>query len=82
MSPDLGAKLCADFPLLYSVRYASSRNTLSCVGFETDDGWFDIICELSAELERLIKRLPPEERNNCYAVQMKEKFGLLNFYIR
>ena len=81
MSPDLDAKLCADFPLLYSVRYAGTRGTLSQVGFETGDGWFNIIYELSAELERLIEKLPTEERKNYYAVQVKEKFGLLNFYM-
>jgi hypothetical protein len=81
MSPDLDAKLCADFPLLYSVRYASTRDTLSHVGIETGDGWFDIIYELSAKLENLIEKLPPEERNSYYAVQVKEKFGLLNFYM-
>jgi hypothetical protein len=81
MSPDLDAKLCADFPLLYSARHADMRHTLSHVGFETGDGWFDIIYELSAELEQLIEKLPPEERNNYYAVQVKEKFGLLNFYM-
>jgi hypothetical protein len=81
MSPDLDAKLCADFPLLYSVRYASTRHTLSHVGFETGDGWFNIIYELSAKLENLIETLPPEERNTYYAVQVKEKFGLLNFYM-
>jgi len=81
MSPDLDAKLCADFPLLYSVRHADTRHTLSHVRFETGDGWFDIIYELSAKLENLIEKLPPGERNSYYAVQVKEKFGLLSFYM-
>lgn len=81
MSPNLDAKLCADFPLLYSARYVNTRHTLSHVGFETGDGWFDISYELSAKLERLIEKLCPEEQNNYYAVQVKEKFGLLNFYM-
>lgn len=81
MSPELDAKLCADFPLLYSVRYAGTRDTLSQVGFETGDGWFNIIYGLSAELERAIEKVTLEERNDYYAVQVKEKFGLLNFYM-
>jgi hypothetical protein len=81
MSPDLDAKLCADFPLLYSARHADTRHTLSHVGFETGDGWFDIIYELSAKLENLIEKLPPGEGNSYYAVQVKEKFGLLSFYM-
>lgn len=35
MSLDLDAKLYADFPLLYSARYAGTRDTLSHVGIET-----------------------------------------------
>jgi len=81
MSLDLDAELCADFPLLYSARYASTRDTLSHVGIETGDGWFDIIYELSAELEKFIEKLPSEERNNYYAVMVKEKIGLLNFHM-
>lgn len=81
MNPDLDAKLCADFPLLYSVGGEDTRCSLSHFGFETVDGWFRIIYELSAELEELIKRLRSDERNDYYAVQVKEKFGTLRFYM-
>jgi hypothetical protein len=81
MNPDLDAKLCAEFPLLYSVRYENTRCSLSHFGFETGDGWFRIIYELSAELEELIRRLPAGERDEYYAVQVKEKFGTLRFYM-
>jgi len=81
MNPDLDARLCADFPLLYSVRREETRCSLSHFGFETDDGWFQIIHELSAELEELIRRLPAAERDDYYVVQVKEKFGTLRFYM-
>jgi hypothetical protein len=81
MKPDLDAKLCADCLLLYSVRHEETRCSLSHFGFETDDGWFRIIHELSAELEELIRRLPAGERDEYYAVQVKEKFGTLRFYM-
>lgn len=81
MNPDLDAKLCADFPLLYSVRHEDTRCSLSHFGFETGDGWFRITYELSAELEEIIRRLPADERNDYYAVQVKEKFGTLRFYM-
>lgn len=81
MNPDLDAKLCADFPLLYSVGDEDTRCSLSYFGFETGDGWFRIIYELSAELEELIKQLRAAERNDYYAVQVKEKFGTLRFYM-
>lgn len=81
MSPDLDAKLCADFPLLYCVRHEETRCSLSHFGFETEDGWFQIIHGLSARLEGIIKRLPAGERDDYYAVQVKEKFGGLRFYM-
>jgi hypothetical protein len=62
MNPDLDAKLCAEFPLLYSLRYENTRCPPGHFGFETGDGWFPIIYELSAELEELIRRLPARER--------------------
>lgn len=48
MNPDLDAKLCADFPLIYSVNDEDTHCSLSHFGFETGDGWFRIIHELSA----------------------------------
>lgn len=81
MSPDLDARLCADFPLLYSVRHEDTRGPVSHFGFETDDGWFRIIHELSAKLEEIIKAMPAGERDDYYAVQVKEKFGGLRFYM-
>lgn len=81
MSPDLDAKLCADFPQLYSVRDGDTRGSVSHFGFETGDGWFRIIDALSARLEEIIEGLPAGERDEYYAVQVKEKFGGLRFYM-
>jgi hypothetical protein len=81
MSPDLDAKLCAEFPLLYPARHENTSGYPSHFGFETDDGWFRIVYELSAKLETLIKRLLANARDGYYAVQVKEKFGGLRFYM-
>lgn len=81
MSPDLDAKLCAEFSLLYPARHENTSSSPSHFGFETDDGWFRIIYELSAKLETLIKRLPAKARDGYYAAQVKEKFGGLRFYM-
>lgn len=54
------------------------------ISFECDDGWFDLINELSKELESLIIRLKityPNENFFPYATQVKEKFGTLRFYL-
>jgi hypothetical protein len=81
MSPDLDAKLCADFPQLYSVPHGETSGALSHFGFETDDGWFQIIHDLSARLEVIIGGLSAGERDEYYANQVKEKFGGLRFYM-
>jgi hypothetical protein len=43
-----------------------------CFGFECGDGWYSIIDNLCQQLVRL---------GGCEAVQVKEKFGGLRFYI-
>lgn len=47
--------------------------TQSCMswGFDCGDGWFLIVWQLSEQLEKL----------GCVAAQVKEKFGLLRFYL-
>lgn len=63
--------LCKDFPKLYAQRGLSPRETCMCWGFSCGDGWEPIIRRLSAKLEAA----------GAVAVQVKEKFGTLRFYI-
>jgi hypothetical protein len=44
-------------------------------------GWHDLLHDLCSSLERLISELPEGERQAYYAVQVKEKFGGLRFYM-
>lgn len=70
-------QLCREFPLLYRERY-SHRNPMH-YGFTCGDGWFEIIYDLSKQLEPLIAAMPEDERPA--AAQVKEKFGTLRFYM-
>jgi len=67
--------------------------SLMCFGFECNDGWFDLIWELSEQLEKLLQEykdsIPVEERAkdllldldiDFNVVQVKEKYGGLRFY--
>jgi hypothetical protein len=45
------------------------------------DGWFDLIYDLSSSLEQLILELPEEDRKDYFVVQVKEKFAGLRFYL-
>jgi len=72
MKKELDDKLCHRFPKLYEQRNWPATKTCMCWGFP-GDGWFDLIWELSEKLEQI----DPDIR----AVQVKEKFGTLRFYI-
>jgi len=70
MREELDKKLVETYPNLYKQRYLPMQQTAMCWGFP-GDGWYDIINELSAKIEPL----------GAVAVQVKEKFGGLRFYI-
>ena len=60
------------------------QSTAMCWGFGVDDGWFDIVWDLSSKLEPLIQKFIDENPNvemHPRASQVKEKFGGLRFYM-
>ncbi|HEY9774459.1 MAG TPA: hypothetical protein V6C81_11710 [Planktothrix sp.] len=81
MTPEKDAALVKDFPSLYQDRNKPMNQTCMCWGFECGDGWEPLIRELSQKLEALILALPEAERANYRAMQVKEKFGTLRFYM-
>jgi len=77
-------KLVEAFPLLYGDRRAPIQSTAMCWGFSCNDGWFDIIWDLSSKLEPLIQKFideNPTAEVHPRASQVKEKFGGLRFYM-
>jgi hypothetical protein len=67
------AKLYKDFPKLYEGRTKSLQESLMPFGFMCGDGWFGLVYDLSKK----ISKLEPSVR----AVEVKEKWGGLRFYI-
>jgi len=67
-----------DFPRLF-------KNKNSCIyGLETNDGWNDLIYNVSSLIEDAIEyrmNLQEEGKSECYAIQIKSKFGGLRFYV-
>lgn len=83
MKRDLDQQLCREFPLLFRLRHRSIYETTMGWGFETGDGWFDIIYNAAKKIEPLIEELQRqgvEEEMLPAAAQVKEKFGTLRFY--
>lgn len=62
MKKELDDKLCQDFPLLYTDRHASLKESLMPFGFECGDGWYELIYNLSIKLEAIISQ---KQDYNC-----------------
>lgn len=77
MTKELQQKLYDRFPVLYRQKDLPMTQTCMCWGIEVDDGWFDLIWMLSLALEDETKTTGAV----IEAVQVKEKFGGLRFYV-
>lgn len=68
-------------PNLYKDRDKSMQETALCWGFQCGDGWYQIVKDLSIQLEELILQIPEEARHNYRTSTVKEKLGTLRFYM-
>ena len=50
-------------------------------GFDNHDGWFELIKELSENIDKELKKLSKDKIKNFQVDQVKEKFGGLRFYV-
>lgn len=75
MNSKLDKKLCISFPMLYNNQNIDNKNLY--FDFECNNGWYKLIHQLSSNIENILKKddLP------FYAVQVKQKFGALRFYM-
>lgn len=64
-------RLYQDFPNIFANKLPN--------GFEFNDGWYAITYALCKELDGLLKKSTQNE--SIAALQCKEKFGTLNFYV-
>lgn len=65
MKEELSQKLYDNFPLLYRDRNESLRNSLMRFGFDCGDGWFQLLWDLSLQLEKEIYLLDIINRYDC-----------------
>lgn len=81
VSPELEQKLIDKYPQLFTASGGAPSSSPVALGFECGDGWFDLIDILSAQLSELD---PVDEGDGAHpirAVQVKEKYGTLRFYV-
>jgi hypothetical protein len=81
MSPDLEQKLFQKYPMIFADYAAAPAGSLASFGFECGDGWYDLLDTLCAQLSQLPLDKPSDDSGGLRAVQVKEKFGTLRFYV-
>lgn len=77
----LAKKLCDSFPIIYRGPGLNRQpeNYEPTFYFECQSGWFDLIWQYSAHLEKIARLIAPDvERPEV--IQVKEKFGGLRIY--
>jgi hypothetical protein len=82
MKQEFDELLCARYPKLMVNRQKTMQETCMYWGFECGDGWFDILDQLMANIQ---KHIDLKERQGLSIPQVtvdqvKEKFGTLSFY--
>lgn len=84
MNQELDKTLCEKYPKIFSLRYGDMTDTAMCWGFEHDDGWYNIIDQLCANIQSHIdwQHKQGNPIPQVVAEQVKEKFGTLRFYIQ
>ncbi len=75
MKRELQNKLYEKYPEIFQDRTKPMTETAMCWGIDCDDGWYDIIEKLCDTI--MIIR----GNSNPIASQVKEKYGVLCFYI-
>jgi hypothetical protein len=75
MTPDLDKRLRSAWPLVFP------KPLLNDEPIRCGDGWFMLLWELCHDLEVLISGEAESQRDQYRAVQVKEKFGTLRFYL-
>jgi hypothetical protein len=78
MNHELTEKLFKKYPKIFIQKDLPSTKTSLCWGLECDDGWYMLIDKLC---ECLQFNTDKNEYPQVEAIQVKEKFGGLRFYV-
>ena len=85
MKNELQEKLYKKYPEIFKQKDLDKTVTAMCWGISCGDGWFTLINELCGSIQNRLKNVnrnkSEADRLICEAVQVKEKFGGLCFYI-
>ena len=76
MNKELDKKLCDKYPVIFRERCLSMSQTAMCWGIQSDDGWWELIDDLCAQLDLIHRKFGVA----TVATTVKEKYGGLRFY--
>lgn len=79
MRKELDEKLCKSYPDIFVDWRKDKKTTCLVWGFACGDGWYDLIERLCAVIQNHHENCPDVPQT--VAVQVKEKFGGLRFYV-
>jgi len=78
MNKKLTESLYHKYPKIFRQKDLDCQQTAMCWGFECDDGWFWLLDILCGTIQRYIDY---NKKPQVEAVQVKEKYGGLRFYV-
>lgn len=93
MRKELDEALCAKYPLIFADRHGKANETAMCWGFAHGDGWYPLLDRLCGIIQHHCDNPAREKdpatglytiiipRTQVVALQVKEKFGGLRFYV-
>jgi len=83
MKAELQQKLFEKYPKIFRQKDLDMKQTAMCWGIECRDGWYTLIDSLCGKLQWDIDHNSHNEKykHQIEAVQVKEKFGGLRFYV-
>jgi len=83
MRKELDEKLCEKYPKIFADRYGKKTETAMYWGFSCGDGWYWLIDNLCSKLQwDTDNNNHNDEYPQVVATQVKEKFGMLRFYVK
>jgi len=78
MNAELTKKLYTKYPKIFRQKDLSMQETCMCWGLACGDGWYDLLDDLCKKIQVYINKHNEEQ---VEAMQVKEKFGGLRFYV-
>jgi len=82
MKQELQDELYKKYPDIFCQRHLPMSQTCMCWGIDTGDGWYQLIDDLCAKIKAHVDETKlTYPKYTIEAVQVKEKFGSLCFYL-